>query len=148
MTKRKFHDNAEYAPRRARLLEVGHQMGSSSGHGSIVGVVGLQKGLDHWELSNNPQNPSTSLSSSPAPPAPSDSDSFDVSDAYNDKMMNQGDGDQDDVSEINGDHGKEGNEGGDQGGVYELDQNILAEGSLIWPRLPLDALSQRILRSY
>ena len=127
MAKRKFHDNAKYAPRRARLLEVGHQMGLSSGQGSIVGVVGLQKGLDHWELSNDPQNPSTSLSSSPAP---SDSYSLDVSDSYDDDMMNQGDGDHDDVPEINGDHVEEGeevDEGGDQG-IYELDQNT-ADGA-------------------
>jgi hypothetical protein len=117
MAKRKFHEDAKYAPRGTRLLQVGrHQMGSSIVQGSVAGVVGLQRGLDHWELSNDPQNTSTSLSASPAPL------DCDGRDPY--ETNKEGDGDPDnDLSDYSGNHWEE--EEGDQG-IYEPDQ-IVAE---------------------
>jgi hypothetical protein len=117
MVKRKFHEDAKYAPRRARLLRVGHQMGSSIVQGSVAGVVGLQRGLDHWEeLSNHPQNTSTLF---PASAAPLDCDGGDL---Y--ETNKEGDGDpDDDLSDYSGNHWDE--EEGNQG--YEPDQ-IVSEG--------------------
>ena len=54
MAKQKFHDEAKYAPRRAHLMEGGVRMGSWSVQCSIDGDVQSWKGLDHWEVLNNP----------------------------------------------------------------------------------------------
>ena len=99
MGKRKFHDEAKYAPRRAHLLEVGVRLDSSTVQCSIDGDVRSRKGVDHWEVSNNPENTSTSSASSPASSA---------SDPCNASETENKDEDPDDLIEMNGDEGDEG----------------------------------------
>ena len=106
MAKRKFHDEAKYAPRRAHLMAVGVQRGTLNVQCSIDGNVPSRNGLDHLEVSNNPENTSTSSASSSA------SDPCDTSETENQ------DGDPDDLIEMNGDEGLEGIHG------VENDPNI------------------------
>jgi hypothetical protein len=54
--KRKFHEEAKYAPRQSRLLEVGQRMYSSN-IPAPTGTVRLQMGSDHWESLNDPAPP-------------------------------------------------------------------------------------------
>ena len=82
MAKRKFHEEAKYAPRRARLLEVGQRMYSSN-IPAPTGIVRLQKGSDHWESLNDPAPPEEQEETAPLQQedslsisSPDDTDSF------------------------------------------------------------------------